>query len=222
MDADLLKKDEFNEEIIMAKYTGPTCRLSRSHNTDLLLKSGIRSIESKCKLDKLPGQHGDKKSKSTDYGVQLKMKQMIRRYYGVLEKQFRKYYQSADRLKGSTGDNLLGLLESRLDNVVYRMGFGCTRAEARQLVNHKSIIVNGSVVNIPSFSVNPGDVVEVRKKAANQLRIKSALDLSKQREPVSWIEVDPTKLQGTFSSAPDVSELPEEFKVNLVVELYSK
>ncbi len=206
----------------MARYLGPKCRLSRREKTDLQLKSGVRSIDTKCKLDRTPGQHWQRRTRSTDYGVQLRMKQMIRRYYGVLEKQFRNYYKSADSIKGSTGDNLLKLLESRLDNVVYRMGFAATRAEARQLVSHKAILVNGLVVNIPSYQVKPGDIVSIREKAKRQLRISAALDLAQQRAPSSWIDIDVKKMSGTFKEMPDVSELPAEFKVNLVVELYSK
>ncbi len=206
----------------MAKYTGPKCRLSRREKTDLSLKSGIRSIDTKCKLDQLPGQHWQRRGRSSDYGTQLRMKQMIRRYYGVLEKQFRNYYAKAERLKGSTGGNLLQLLESRLDNVVYRMGFAATRAEARQLVNHKAILVNGCAINIPSYQVKPGDIVEVRAKAKGQLRIRAAVDLAQQRNQSSWIDVDGKQLRGTYKSLPDLSELPAEFKINLVIELYSK
>ncbi len=206
----------------MARYLGPKCRLSRREKTDLGLKSGIRSIDTKCKVDRIPGMHWQRRGRTTDYGVQLRMKQMIRRYYDVLEKQFRNYYKKADKLKGSTGDNLLKLLEVRLDNVVYRMGFAATRAEARQLVSHKAILVNGAVVNIPSYQVQPNDVVEIRQKAKGQLRIKAALDLAQQRQAVSWIDVDSTKMTGTLKDTPDVTELPAEFKVNLVVELYSK
>ncbi|MCB1827218.1 MAG: 30S ribosomal protein S4 [Coxiellaceae bacterium] len=206
----------------MARYIGPKCRLSRREKTDLGLKSGIRGIDTKCNLERTPGQHWQRRGRLTDYGTQLRMKQMIRRYYGVLEKQFRNCYKKADKMKGSTGDNLLRLLESRLDNVVYRMGFAATRAEARQLVAHKTILVNGTVVNIPSYAVQPNDIVEIREKAKKQLRISAAIDLAQQREPVSWIETDTKKLSGTFKDLPDVSELPQEFKVNLVVELYSK
>lgn len=206
----------------MAKYLGPKCRLSRREKTDLQLKSGIRTIDSKCKIDHIPGQHWQRRGRVTDYGVQLRMKQMMRRYYGVLEKQFRNYYKKADKLKGSTGDNLLKLLESRLDNVVYRMGFAATRAEARQLVNHKAVLVNGQAISIPSYQVLPNDVIEIHDKAKKQLRVKAALDLLQQRQPVSWIEVDSKKMTGTFKDTPDVTELPAEFKVNLVVELYSK
>ncbi len=206
----------------MAKYIGPKCRLSRREQTDLQLKSGIRAIDNKCNLERTPGQHWQRRTRSTDYGMQLRMKQLVRRYYGVLEKQFRRYYKSADRMKGSTGDSLLRLLESRLDNVVYRMGFAATRAEARQLVSHKSILVNGTVVNIPSYVVRTGDAVEVRDKAKKQLRIVAAIDLAQQREPVSWLDVDTEKFAGIFKDEPEISELPKEFKVNLIVELYSK
>lgn len=206
----------------MARYLGPKCRLSRRQKTDLQLKSGIRPIDSKCNIERIPGMHWQRRGRTTDYGVQLRMKQMIKRYYDVLEKQFHNYYRQADRLKGSTGDNLLSLLERRLDNVVYRMGFSATRAEARQLVSHKAILVNGEVLNIPSCQVKPGDLIEVRSRAKKQLRIKGALELAQQRAPVSWIEVDIKKMVGTFKNQPDVTELPAEFKVNLVVELYSK
>lgn len=206
----------------MARYIGPKCRLSRREKTDLQLKSGIRGIDTKCNLERTPGQHWQRRGRSTDYGTQLRMKQLIRRYYGVLEKQFRNYYKQADRMKGSTGDNLLQLLECRLDNVVYRFGFAATRAEARQLVTHKSILVNGVIVNVPSYIVKPDDVIEVREKSKKQLRIAAAMDLAQQREPVSWLELDAKKLLGTFKAIPDVAELPKEFKVNLVVELYSK
>ena len=206
----------------MARYIGPKCRLSRRERTDLQLKSGIRPIESKCNIERTPGVQWQRRGRTTDYGVQLRMKQMIRRYYGVLEKQFRNYYKEADRLKGSTGDNLLKLLESRLDNVVFRLGFASTRAEARQLVSHKAVLVNGAIVNIPSYKVLPGDVVEIRERSKKQLRIKAALELAQQRTPVTWIEVDGKAMKGTFKDQPDVSELPAEFKVSLVVEHYSK
>lgn len=206
----------------MAKYTGPKCRLSRREKTDLQLKSGLRPIDSKCNLERTPGVHWQRRGRTTDYGVQLRMKQMIRRYYGVLERQFHKYYEMADRLKGSTGENLYQLLENRLDNMVYRMGFAATRAEARQLVNHKAITVNGFVVNIPSYTVNAGDVIAVREKMKKQNRIKAALGLAEQRQMVSWVEVDAKGMSGVVKSAPDFAELPAEFKFNLVVELYSK
>lgn len=206
----------------MARYLGPKCRLSRREKTDLQLKSGIRAIDSKCNIERIPGMHWQRRGRTTDYGVQLRMKQMIKRYYGVLEKQFRNYYKRADRLKGSTGDNLSRLLECRLNNVVYRMGFAATRAEARQLVSHKAILVNGEIVNISSYQVKPGDVIEVRNRAKSQLRIRGALELAQQRASVSWIEVDLKKMVGTFKDQPDMTELPAEFKFNLVVELYSK
>lgn len=206
----------------MAKYTGPKCKLSRREGTDLQLKSGIRGVESKCKLDTPPGQHGARRGRTTDYGVMLRMKQLIRRYYGVLEKQFRRYYEQADRRKGSTGENLLQILESRLDNVVYRLGFASTRAEARQLVNHGAILVNGERVTIPSYQVKPNDVIEVTEKARGQLRIKAALELAEQRNQPEWLEVDAKKMRGTFKIYPEMSDLPAEFKVNLVVEYYSK
>lgn len=206
----------------MARYLGPKCRLSRREKTDLQLKSGIRAIDSKCNIERIPGLHWQRRGRSTDYGVQLRMKQMIKRYYDVLEKQFLGYYKRADRLKGSTGDHLLMLLERRLGNVVYRMGFSATRAEARQLVSHKTIVVNREIVNIPSYQVKPGDVIEVRSRSKGQLRIKGALELAQQREPISWIEVDTKKMMGTFKEQPDIAALPAEFKVNLVVELYSK
>lgn len=206
----------------MARYLGPKCRLSRREKTDLLLKSGIRPIDTKCNLERTPGMHWQRRTRTTDYGIQLRMKQLIRRYYDVLEKQFRNYYKKADRTKGSTGDNLLVLLESRLDNVVYRMGFAATRAEARQLVTHKGILVNGKVVNIPSYHVTSGSEIAVREKARKQLRISAALELSANRPPVSWIEVDPKEMKGSFKATPVITELPAEFKVSLVVELYSK
>ena len=207
----------------MARYLGPKCRLSRREKTDLQLKSGIRAIDSKCNIERTPGQHWQRRGRTTDYGVQLRMKQLIRRYYDILERQFRNYYEAADRMKGSTGDNLLRFLESRLDNVVYRMGFSATRAEARQLVSHKSVLVNGEVVNIPSYQLKPNDVVEIRDKAKQQLRVKAALDLAQQRpQQAAWMDVDAKKVSGTFKNYPDMSELPAEFKINLVVELYSK
>lgn len=204
----------------MAKYVGPKCRLSRRERTDLRLKSGIKPYDAKCKSEHIPGMHWQRRGRTTDYGTQLRMKQLIRRYYGILEKQFRKYYMMADRMKGSTGENLLQILERRLDNVVYRLGFAATRAEARQLVNHKHIMVNGAMVNIPSYLLNPGDVVEVRSKG--QLRVRAALELSQQYAQLSSLEIDPVKMLGTYKNHADISEIPAEFKVNLVVELYSK
>jgi small subunit ribosomal protein S4 len=205
----------------MARYLGPTCKLARREGTDLFLKSGVRALESKCKLETAPGVHGVRRGRLSDYGVQLREKQKVRRTYGVLEKQFRAYYKEAARRKGATGENLLQLLETRLDNVVYRMGFGSTRAESRQLVSHKSILVNGSTVNIPSYQVKADDVISIREKAKNQLRIKSALDLAAQRD-VEWVEVTAAKLEGTFKRVPDREDLPAEINENLIVELYSK
>jgi len=206
----------------MARYIGPKCKLSRREGTDLQLKSGVRALDAKCKPESAPGQHGARRGRLSDYGVQLREKQKVRRIYGVLEKQFRNYYKEAARLKGATGENLLQLLESRLDNVVYRMGFGCTRAEARQLVSHKGILVNGSVVNIPSYQVKPGDVVSVREKAKKQLRIQSAVSLAEQRGESVWLEVNTDKLEGTFKSKPERQDLSSEINENLIVELYSK
>jgi small subunit ribosomal protein S4 len=206
----------------MARYLGPTCKLSRREGTDLFLKSGIRPLESKCRADSIPGVHGKRRTRLSDYGVQLREKQKVRRLYGVLEKQFRNYYAAAARRKGVTGENLLRLLEQRLDNVVYRMGFGATRAEARQLVAHSGILVNGGKVNIPSLQVAEGDVITVRDKAKKQLRIQSALQLASQRGAVEWVEVDLNKMEGVFKRPPDRSELPGEINENLIVELYSK
>jgi small subunit ribosomal protein S4 len=206
----------------MARYLGPKCKLSRREGSDLLLKSGVRDHKSKCKSEKLPGQHGDKKPRLSGYGIQLREKQKIRRLYGVLEKQFRGYYKMAARMKGSTGENLMTLLERRLDNVVYRMGFASTRAEARQLVAHKAILVNDQVVNVASFLVKSGDVITVRQKAKGQARIQAALALSEQRAPCDWITVDSSAFKGTFSTAPTLTDLSSDYNVNLVVELYSK
>ena len=206
----------------MARYLGPKLKLSRREGTDLFLKSGVRPIDSKCKIDNAPGQHGIRRGRLSDYAVQLREKQKVRRIYGVLEKQFRNYYKAADRKKGATGENLLMLLESRLDNVVYRMGFGSTRAESRQLVSHKSITVNGGIVNIASYQVKPNDIVAVGEKSRGQLRIQAALQLSAQRGQVDWVEVSADKMEGTFKRLPDREELPAEINENLIVELYSK
>lgn len=206
----------------MARYLGPKCKLSRREGTDLFLKSGIRPIDSKCKTDTIPGQHGQRRGRLSDYGVQLREKQKVRRTYGVLEKQFRSYYKEAARLKGATGENLLQLLECRLDNVVYRMGFGSTRAESRQLVAHKSITVNGVVVNIPSYQIKDGDTVAIRQKAKEQLRIKFALELAAQRTSIDWVSVDSGKLEGTFTRKPEREDLSSEINEQLIVELYSK
>ncbi len=206
----------------MARYLGPKLKLSRREGTDLFLKSGVRAIDSKCKLETAPGQHGARKGRLSDYGLQLREKQKVRRMYGILEKQFRNYYKEAARLKGNTGENLLQLLEGRLDNVVYRMGFGATRAEARQLVSHKAILVNGKVVNVPSFNVAANDVVTIREKAKKQSRIVAALEVAEQREKPTWIEVDASKMEGTFKRLPERSDLSADINEQLIVELYSK
>lgn len=206
----------------MARYLGPTCKLSRREGTDLFLKSGVRPLDSKCKADTIPGVHGARRSRLSDYGLQLREKQKVRRLYGVLEKQFRNYYKEAARLQGNTGENLLLLLEGRLDNVVYRMGFGATRAESRQLVSHKAILVNGKVVNIPSFNVKPSDVIAIREKAKKQTRIGAALEIAGQREALAWVEVDTTKMEGEFKRQPERSDLSAEINEQLIIELYSK
>lgn len=206
----------------MARYIGPKCKLSRREGTDLFLKSRARSLESKCNMEKQPGQTTDRRRRLSDYGLQLREKQKMRRMYGIMEKQFSNYYKTAAQTKGATGDNLLRLLETRLDNVVYRMGFGSTRSEARQLVSHKAIEVNGKVVNIPSYQVQVNDVISVREKSKKQLRIQSALSLAEQFGIVDWIEVDAKGMTGTFKRLPDRSELPAEINEQLVVELYSK
>lgn len=206
----------------MARYLGPTCKLSRREGTDLFLKSGVRPLESKCKAETAPGFHGARRGRLSDYGIQLREKQKVRRIYGVLEKQFRNYYKQAARLKGPTGEILLQLLEGRLDNVVYRMGFGSTRAEARQLVSHKAILVNGQSVNIPSYQVQPGDVVAIREKSKKQLRIQQSLALAAQRADAEWIDVNSEKMEGVYKARPDRSELSSEINESLIVELYSK
>jgi small subunit ribosomal protein S4 len=206
----------------MARYIGPTCKLSRREGTDLFLKSGARALDSKCKLETAPGQHGQRRGRLSDYGVQLREKQKVRRIYGILEKQFRGYYKEAARRKGASGENLLKLLESRLDNVVYRMGFGSTRSESRQLVSHKAISVNGKTVNIASYQVAAGDVVAVREKAKKQLRIQNAINLAGQRSNVEWIDVNAEKKEGIYKRVPDRSDLPADINENLIVELYSK
>ncbi|MBU2919491.1 MAG: small subunit ribosomal protein S4 [Psychrosphaera sp.] len=206
----------------MARYLGPKLKLSRREGTDLFLKSGVRAIESKCKIDTAPGQHGARKPRLSDYGLQLREKQKVRRIYGILEKQFRNYYKQAARIKGNTGENLLQLLESRLDNVVYRMGYATTRAEARQLVSHKAIVVNGSVVNVPSYKVSAEDVVAIREKSKKQGRIVAALELAEQREKPTWIEVDNKAMSGVYKSNPERTDLSAEINEQLIVELYSK
>ncbi len=206
----------------MARYIGPKCKLSRREGTDLFLKSRSRSLDSKCNMEKVPGQQTERRRRVSDYGLQLREKQKVRRMYGVMEKQFRNYYKSAAQSKGATGENLLQFLEQRLDNVVYRMGFGSTRSEARQLVSHKAIEVNGKVINIPSFRINAADEVSVREKSRKQLRIQSALTIAEQYGFADWIEVDAKTMKGVLKRIPDRSELPAEISEQLVVELYSK
>jgi small subunit ribosomal protein S4 len=206
----------------MGKYTGPTCKLSRREGTDLFLKSRGNPLESKCKIETRPGQHGARRGRDSDYALQLRAKQRIRRIYGVLEKQFRNYYKAADQKKGATGVNLLNFLEQRLDNVVYRMGFAGTRAEARQLVSHKAILVNGTVTNVPSYQVKEGDVVEIREKAKKQERISNAMSVAEDLGFPEWLEVNVKAFSGTFKRLPERDELPAELSENLVVELYSK
>lgn len=206
----------------MARYTGPKCKLSRREGTDLYLKSGLRPLEQKCNLETPPGMQGAKRGRPSDYAAQLREKQKLRRMYCVLEKQFRNYYKAAAATKGSTGENLLGLLEGRLDNVVYRMGFGSTRNEARQLVSHKSIMVDGKVVSIASYQVKPNQVISVREKARKQARISDAMQLAAQRGMPDWLEVDAKKFEGVYKSKPERTDLPAEINESLVVELYSK
>ena len=208
----------------MAKYIGPKCRQCRREGVKLFLK-GEKCFSSKCAMENrpfAPGQHGQKRARMSDYAGQLREKQKLRRVYGILEKQFRGYYKEADRIKGSTGENLLQLLESRLDNVVFRMGFGASRSEARQLVRHNGITVNGRKLNIPSAQISAGDVIAIAEKSKAQLRIKGAMDASSTRGLVDWVDVDAAKLEGTYKSVPERSDLPSDIKENLVVELYSK
>lgn len=206
----------------MARYIGPKCKLMRREGTDLYLKSRVRSIDSKCNMEKVPGQQGDRRRRLSDYGVQLREKQKVRRLYGVLERQFRNYYKEADRVKGPTGEHLLKLLESRLDNVVYRMGFGSTRAEARQLVSHKAVTVNGKIVNVASYPVRTDDVIGLTEKAQKQDRVKNSVALAEQYGFPEWVEVDTKGMSGTFKRLPDRVELPAEINEQLIVELYSK
>ena len=207
----------------MARYLGPKCKLSRREGTDLFLKSGIKPIESKCKLNSIPGSKiGSRRERLSDYGNQLREKQKLRRMYGVMEKQFRNYYKKASKLKGSTGENLLKLLEGRLDNMVYRMGFAVTRAEARQLVSHKSIMVNGRVINIPSYQVNASDEISVTDKGKEQLRVKNAVNISSQLGISEWLSVDQKKLKGVVNSIPEREDILPDIQENLVVEFYSK
>jgi small subunit ribosomal protein S4 len=207
----------------VARYLGPKAKLSRREGTDLFLKSARRSIADKAKFDSKPGQHGRTSgARTSDYGVQLREKQKVKRMYSVLEKQFRRYFEEADRRKGNTGANLLSLLESRLDNVVYRMGFGSTRAEARQLVSHKAIVVNGKPVNIPSFMIKAGDVVAVREKSKKQARIIEALQLAQQVGMPAWVEVNVEKAEGVFKSVPDRDQFGADINESMIVELYSR
>jgi small subunit ribosomal protein S4 len=208
----------------LAKYIGPKCRLCRREGEKLFLK-GEKCFGSKCAIESRafpPGQHGQRRTRLSDYATQLREKQKVRRVYGVLESQFRLYYKEADRRKGSTGENLLQLLEGRLDNVVYRMGFATSRSEARQLVRHNTVTVNGKKVNIPTYQVEPSDVVAVSEKGRSQLRIQAALDMAQQRGFPDWIDVDVSKMQGVFKSKPERSDLPAEINEHLIVELYSK
>jgi len=206
----------------VARYIGPKCKLSRREGVDLELKSGIRALDTKCKLEQVPGQHGARRGRLTDYALQLREKQKLRRIYGVLERQFRNYYKTAASTKGSTGENLLKLLETRLDNVVYRSGFGTTRAEARQLVSHKAVLVNDQVVNIASYRVKPEDKISIREKAKKQTRIQDSIALAKQKGIADWISLDDSKMEAVFKSIPERSELPADINESLVVELYSK
>lgn len=206
----------------MARYIGPKCKLSRREGTDLGLKSGAKAIDAKCDMHTAPGQHGGRRGRLSDYGLQLREKQKVKRIYGLLENQFRRYYKVAASLKGSTGHNLLLQLESRLDNVVYRMGFASTRAEARQVVVHKAIMVNGKSVNVPSYQLKAGDVVSVREKAKSQARIQFGLEMAKQRKESAWLEVDVKGLSGVYKAHPDRSDLSSEINEQLIVELYSK
>ena len=206
----------------MARYRGPSLRLSRREGTDLLLKSGETAVEEKCNMETAPGMHGMRRGRLSDYGLQLREKQKVKRMYGILEKQFRNYYKKAAKSKGNTGENLLSYLEKRLDNVVYRMNFASTRAEARQMVTHKAFEVNGKTVNIPSYQVKQDDVISVREKAKKQIRIKAALDLGDKKELSGWVEVDKDKFTGVFKSVPDRSDLSAEINENLIIELYSK
>ena len=207
----------------MARLLGPKAKLSRREGTDLFLKSARRSIADKSKADTKPGQHGRTSgSRTSDYGVQLREKQKVKRMYGVLERQFRRYFAEAERRKGNTGANLLALLESRLDNVVYRMGFGSTRAEARQLVSHKAVMVNGEVVNIPSYVVKAGDTLALREKSKNQLRVQDSVKLAQSVGLCDWVQVDPVKMEGVFKKVPDRDQFGAEINESLIVELYSR
>lgn len=207
----------------MARYIGPKCKLSRREGTDLFLKSARRSLDSKCKLDSKPGQHGRTSgARLSVYGQQLREKQKLKRMYGLMEKQFRRYFEEAERRRGNTGETLIQLLESRLDNVVYRMGFGSTRAEARQLVNHRAISLNGHTADIPSIILKPGDVVAVRERAKKQARIQEAVELATSMGLPQWVEVDTSKLEGVFKHAPDRADVARDVNESMIVELYSR
>ena len=207
----------------MARYIGPKAKLSRREGTDLFLKSARRSLDSKCKVDTKPGQHGRISGQRTsDYGLQLREKQKVKRMYGVLERQFRRYFAEASRKRGNTGEQLLSLLESRLDNVVYRMGLASTRAEARQLVSHRAILVNGATLNVPSALVKPNDVVSVREGAKKQARIQDSLNLAEQNGFPSWVSIDKTKMEGVLKSLPERSDIAADINESLIVELYSR
>ena len=222
MGVDHLSKEEFKENK-MARYLGPKCKLSRREGTDLFLKTGIKPLENKCKLNTIPGSKvGSRRERLSNYGIQLREKQKLKRMYGVLEKQFRNYFKKASKIKGSTGENLLTLLECRLDNMVYRMGFAVTRAEARQLVSHKSISVNGSLVNIPSFQVSEDDEISISEKAKDQLRVKNAMNIATQLGISEWLSVDEKKLLGIVKSIPEREDILPDINENLVVEFYSK
>jgi len=215
--------DNTARKLNVARYLGPKAKLSRREGTDLFLKSARRPLADKAKFESKPGQHGRTSgSRTSDFGLQLREKQKVKRMYGVLERQFRRYFAEAERRKGNTGENLLSLLESRLDNVVYRMGFGSTRAEARQLVSHKAVTVNGHVVNIPSYSVKAGDTLALREKSKTQLRVQDALKLAQSIGMPAWVEVDSTKMQGVFKKTPDRDEFGSDIKEALIVELYSR
>lgn len=206
----------------MAKYLGPKLKLSRREGTDLFLKSGVRAIESKCKIDRAPGQHGSRKLRLSEYGIQLREKQKVRRLYGLFEKQFHNYYKKAAKLKGNSGNNLLSLLERRLDNIVYRMGFGATRSESRQLISHKSVLVNNQIVNIPSFQVSLNDKISICEKSKNQTRIKASLELMTQRAKPDWLDVNIEKIEGFLKRIPVRSDILLDINEHLIIELYSK
>ena len=206
----------------MARYIGPKCKLSRREGRDLLLKSGVRSYEDKCRSETIPGQHGRRRGRISDFGIQLREKQKVRRIYGIMEKQFKQYYKKAAKSKEVTGNRLLQLLEGRLDNVVYRLGFASTRAEARQLVSHKAVNVNDSLVNIPSYQLSPGDIVSLSEKGKQQDRVRFALDYLTNREDCDWLELDSSKFLGTYKSIPERDQLDSDINENLIIELYSK